>query len=131
MSGGIALLYTGMYNNILRVSTQEVSLVHEAVAVCILFLLIIVKGPLAASEETSQQNVKKLVFEERRIEGKIRRPQLVLIKAEQRPEFDPMIIQSLGKAGNITGAVNEEILDRSPYEGAFRYRNERIDNYIP
>lgn len=104
---------------------------HKVVAVCIVFFLLAAGGLTAAPEEQSPKNVKKLVFEERRIEGKIRRPQLVLIKAEQRPEFDPMIIQSLGKAGNITGAVNEEILDRSPYEGAFQYRNERIDNYIP
>ena len=104
---------------------------HKVVAVCIVFLMPAAGGLTAAPEEQSSKNVKKLVFEERRIEGKIRRPQLVLIKAEQRPEFDPMIIKSLGKAGNITGAVNEEILERSPYEGAFQYRNQRIDNYIP
>ena len=31
--------------------------------------------------------VKTLVLEEQRVEGKIRRPQLVLIKADSRPHF--------------------------------------------
>lgn len=75
--------------------------------------------------------VKKMIFEERRIEGKIRRPQLVLIKAEQRPEFAPMVIQSLGKTGSITGSVDKDILDWSPYGDAFRIKNGRIENYMP
>jgi hypothetical protein len=72
-----------------------------------------------------------MVFEERRIEGKIRRPQLVLIKAEQRPEFEPMVLQSLGKSGNIAGSVDKSMLERSPYDAAFRFRGNRIENYIP
>lgn len=88
-------------------------------------------GLSAASAENGRKGLKKLVFDERRIEGKIRRPQLVLIKAEQRPEFDPMVLQSLGKAGNTAGAVEKSILERSPYDGAFSFRNKRINNYIP
>lgn len=76
-------------------------------------------------------NVKKMIFEERRIEGKIRRPQLVLIKAEQRPEFAPMVIQSLGKTGSIAGSVDKDILDWSPYDDAFRIKKGRIENYVP
>ncbi len=72
-----------------------------------------------------------MIFDERRIEGKIRRPQLVLIKAEQRPEFDPMVLQSLGKTGNIAGAVDKAMLETSPYDGAFQFRGKRIVNYIP
>ena len=72
-----------------------------------------------------------MIFEERRIEGKIRRPQLVLIKAEQRPEFDPMVLQSLGRTGDIAGAVDKSILEASPYDGAFQFRGTRIDNYVP
>jgi hypothetical protein len=82
------------------------------------------------STETDEK-VIKMIFEERRIEGKIRRPQLVLIKAEQRPDFEPMVIQSLGKTGSITGSIDESILDRSPYEDAFKIRNGRIENYVP
>ena len=85
----------------------------------------------AATTENAGKDVKKLIFDERRIEGKIRRPQLVLIKAEQRPEFDPMVLQSLGKTGNIAGAVEKSILEKSPYDGAFSFRNKRIENYIP
>ena len=104
---------------------------NRVVAVSLSAILFLSGVSTATSVDSEQKNIKKLVFEERRIEGKIRRPQLVLIKAEQRPEFEPMIIQSLGKTGNITGAVDEEILERSPYDGAFQYRGERIDNYIP
>ncbi|HMA64888.1 MAG TPA: hypothetical protein VKO63_06815, partial [Chitinispirillaceae bacterium] len=56
-----------------------------------LFLILLAGSSIAAPE-----SVKKMVFEEQRIEGKIRRPQLVLIKAEQRPEFKPMVMQSYG-----------------------------------
>jgi hypothetical protein len=85
----------------------------------------------AASGADGTQTVKKMVFDERRIEGKIRRPQLVLIKAEQRPDFEPMVLQSLGKTGNIAGAVDKSMLERSPYDAAFRFRGSRIENYIP
>ena len=94
--------------------------------------LLIISGVLfTAPAENSKNAVTKLVFEERKIEGKIRRPQLVLIKAEQRPEFDPMIIQSLGKSGNIAGAVDQNILEQSPYDGAFRFKDKQIINYVP
>ena len=43
-----------------------------------------------AKTTVSTSGIKQMVFEEQKIEGKIRRPQLVLIKADQRPEFNPM-----------------------------------------
>jgi len=98
-----------------------------SISIFIPFIILLVTLPSNGAET----NVKKLIFEERRIEGKIRRPQLVLIKAEQRPEFDPMVIQSLGKTGNIVGSVDTKILERSPYDRAFKFRGKRIDNYIP
>ena len=101
---------------------------NRIVAAYIIALPMLFTGTFAESE---QKDVKQLIFEERRIEGKIRRPQLVLIKAEQRPEFDPMVIQGLGKTGNITGAVDKSILERSPYDGAFQFRNKHITNYMP
>lgn len=88
-------------------------------------------GVSFAAPSGKNDEVTKMIFEERRIEGKIRRPQLVLIKAEQRPEFDPMVLQSLGRTGDITGAVDKRILDTSPYDGAFQFRGTRIDNYVP
>ena len=92
---------------------------------------IFLTGPQFSAFTAENNDVTKMIFEERRIEGKIRRPQLVLIKAEQRPEFDPMILQSLGKTGDIAGAVDKSILETSPYDGAFQFRGTRIDNYIP
>lgn len=83
------------------------------------------------SAEKSSADLKQLFFEERKIEGKIRRPQLVLIKAEQRPEFDPMVIQSLGRTADIVGSVEKKILDQSPYDDAFRFHNKQITNYVP
>ncbi|MBN1575450.1 MAG: hypothetical protein JW913_02800 [Chitinispirillaceae bacterium] len=94
-------------------------------------VLLFSAGVPAVSDENGQKSVKKLVFDERRIEGKIRRPQLVLIKAEQRPDFVPMVLQSLGKTGNIAEAVEKTMLERSPYDGAFSFRDKRIVNYIP
>jgi len=92
---------------------------------------VLLTGACFAASTDKKNEVTKMIFEERRIEGKIRRPQLVLIKAEQRPEFDPMVLQSLGRTGDITGAVDKRILDASPYDGAFRFRGTRIENYVP
>jgi hypothetical protein len=65
------------------------------------------------------------------IEGKIRRPQLVLIKADQRPEFNPMVMQSLGKTKNIAGLVDQGILEETRYQGAFKFEGTRIVNIVP
>jgi hypothetical protein len=78
-----------------------------------------------------QKDVKSMVFEDQRIEGKIRRPQLVLIKAEQRPEFKPMVMQSFGKLNNITNSVNEKVIEDSPYKGPFLFNGTEIINYDP
>lgn len=102
--------------------------VIAALATSMCFICCICSNVYSAEENGS---LKKMIFEERRIEGKIRRPQLVLIKAEQRPEFAPMVIQSLGKTGSITGSVDEDILEWSPYEDAFKIKNGRIVNYVP
>jgi len=81
--------------------------------------------------EGRRGDVTKIIFAEKKIEGKIRRPQLVLIKAEQRPDFDPMVLQGLGKMGDITKAVDMSLLERSPYNGAFRFKENRIRDYTP
>ena len=104
----------------------------SSVTVRFLFLLIFgSSGILPLPVRAESKDVTKLVFEERRIEGKIRRPQLVLIKAEQRPEFDPMVLQSLDRTGDIVDAVDNKILEVSPYDGAFRFHGTRIVNYLP
>lgn len=104
---------------------------NRIVFALIIAVMILSAGLFAASTGNEQSGVKKFVFDESRIEGKIRRPQLVLIKADQRPEFDPMVVQSLGRTGNIAGAVEKSILEKSPYNGAFSFRNKRIINLIP
>lgn len=109
---------------------MEVAMVAGKIA-AIFLMMLLAGGLLFAASNTSKQDVTKMVFEERRIEGKIRRPQLVLIKAEQRPEFDPMVLQSLGKTGDIAGAVDKSILEASPYDGAFQFHGTRIENYVP
>lgn len=79
--------------------------------------------------QDKDNSVKKIIFEEKRIEGKIRRPQLVLIKADQRPEFTPMVLQSLGSGSNILQSVKTDLITDSPYKGAFQFNGLEISNY--
>lgn len=87
----------------------------------VLFLIISVQG--------QDNSVKKIIFEEKRIEGKIRRPQLVLIKADQRPAFTPMVLQGLGSGTNILQSVKNDLITDSPYKGAFQFNGLEISNY--
>ncbi|MBN2036464.1 MAG: hypothetical protein JW768_06950 [Chitinispirillaceae bacterium] len=87
-------------------------------------------APAAVTKMTAS-GMKQLVFEEQRIEGKIRRPQLVLIKADQRPEFNPMVMQSLGKTRNIAGLIDQSLLEETQYEGAFKFDGTKIVNIVP
>lgn len=77
------------------------------------------------------KKIKTIVFEEMQIEGKIRRPQLVLIKAEQRPRFSSMVMQSLDSELNVNEFANDPVLEKSPYDGAFIFDGEEISNYKP
>lgn len=79
----------------------------------------------------SAADVKKLVFEEQRLEGKIRRPQLVLIKADERPSFAPMAIISIGVSDDITAYVDQKVLTRSPYDRPFIIEGTRVVNIVP
>lgn len=78
----------------------------------------------------SDDDIKRIIFEERQIEGKIRRPQLVLIKAEQRPDFKPMVMQSLSDF-NIIEFSKGSAVEKSPYDKAFTLDGDRITNYVP
>jgi hypothetical protein len=77
------------------------------------------------------KDVRRLVIEEQKIEGKIRRPQLVLIKADQRPDFEPMMMQSFGKKADIVKSVTQSVIEASPYDGAFQFQDKKISNYVP
>lgn len=74
--------------------------------------------------------VKRIIFGEQKIVGKIRRPQLVLIKADQRPEFPPMVNQPLGKTRNIAALVDPSLIE-APQKGAFQFQGTRIINPAP
>jgi hypothetical protein len=85
----------------------------------------------SAKTTVSESGLKRLVFEEQKIEGKIRRPQLVLIKADQRPDFNPMVMQSLGKSKNIAQLVDDKLLEGSQNQGAFKFEGTKIVNIVP
>jgi hypothetical protein len=91
--------------------------------------LLIIMG--AAGGNAAEERIKTFVFEEQRIEGKIRRPQLVLIKADQRPDFEPMAIRIFGKNKNIVDFVDRTVLEASPYDGPFQVEGGQIANRIP
>ena len=91
------------------------------------------KKTLLPARRTLKQRViyRKIIFEEQKIEGKIRRPQLVLIKADQRPTFPPMVMQSYGKTENIAEFVDPFAIENLPNQNAFQFEGTRISNYIP
>ena len=93
--------------------------------------LAIITFLITSPDAAPGKDFKQMIFEEQRIEGKIRRPQLVLIKAEQRPEFKPMVIQSSGALDNIINSVNDTLVERSPYKGPFQFEGTKIRNYDP
>jgi len=94
--------------------------------------LLMASLPAPATDGAATKDVKTIIFAQQKIEGKIRRPQLVLIKADERPQFETMVIQSSGRSNsNITESVPDEVLDRSPYSGAFQFDGTRIKNYVP
>ena len=82
-------------------------------------------------DKPQKSAIQRIIFEEQRIEGKIRRPQLVLIKADQRPEFTPMMIQGFSRGANIIDFIDESVLDRSPVNGPFKFDDTKIRNYTP
>ena len=79
----------------------------------------------------AEDDIKTIVFDELQIEGKIRRPQLVLIKAEQRPNFTPMVMQSLDSDINVAVFSSSDAVEKSPYSGVFKFEGEKISNYVP
>lgn len=97
----------------------------------IIFLICIISAFMHASGGTDGKKIKTIVFEEMQIEGKIRRPQLILIKAEQRPKFSSMVMQSLDSDLNVNEFASDPVLEKSPYDGAFIFNGEEISNYKP
>jgi hypothetical protein len=87
------------------------------------------EGSQTKITEKGKAAVQKIIFEEQKIEGKIRRPQMVLIRADQRPSFPPMIMQSAGKNDNVASSINPSILESRLYKGAFEFQGTTITNY--
>jgi len=88
----------------------------------------------ASSAKTSERGkaaVQKIIFEEQKIEGKIRRPQMVLIKADQRPTFAPMLMQSAGKTENVAATIDPAVIENPIYQGPFQFNGTQITNYLP
>ncbi len=119
-----------------RWSSQSRRSVARCAALCLFFASLYAsaateKPAAAKTPEKGKAAVQRIIFEEQKIEGKIRRPQLVLIKADQRPNFPPMIMQSVGKNDNVASYVDPEVIEKSPYQNAFRFEGTTIINYVP
>jgi hypothetical protein len=104
---------------------------NKCIPFCLYSLLILILQAPVFAQDANSSSVKKIIFEEKHIEGKIRRPQLVLIKADQRPEFDPMVLQSMGNGSNVLQTINKDLINDSPYKGAFQFKDMEITNYVP
>jgi len=89
------------------------------------------KKPSAAAAAVQKSNVKQIVFEEQKIEGKIRRPQLVLIKADQRPDFAPMIMQGVGKSKSVSALIDENLINSNTNTSPFRFVGTKVQYTAP
>jgi hypothetical protein len=109
---------------------KNVFFVILLLSLCCAFSLNATEGsvPTAAKGKAA---VQKMIFEEQKIEGKIRRPQMVLIKADQRPSFAPMIMQGMGKNENILSTVDPSVIASPTYTKAFEFKGTAIVNYVP
>ncbi len=85
---------------------------------------------IAAPACAKQDQMKRLIFEQQQIRGKIRRPQLVLIKSDPRPSFSSML-GSKGPSAIRTLSVGNDLIEHSPYDGPFEFRNNEIRNISP
>jgi hypothetical protein len=82
------------------------------------------------NQNNAKKDIKQIIFEEQKIEGKIRRPQMVLIKADQRPALSSMVLASLGRNDNIAEFVDQAVIEKTPNQEAFQFEGTRISNYV-
>jgi hypothetical protein len=78
----------------------------------LLFLCLLAAGMV-------QGKGNEMIFDESVIEGKIKRPQVVLITADQRPVFEPMAINSSSDTTNLFDRVNTLVFEQDRLEDAF------------
>ena len=55
---------------------------------------------------------------------------MVLIQADQRPDFPLMVAQTLGKTKNIAAMVDPSLIE-APNKGAFQFEGTKIINPAP
>jgi hypothetical protein len=89
------------------------------------------KKPVTVGTAVQKSNVKQIVFEEQKIEGKIRRPQLVLIKADQRPDLAPMIMQTVGKSKSVSALIDDNLINSNTNTGPFRFVGTKVQYAAP
>ncbi len=78
------------------------------------------------TQQKQKKDLQKIIFEEQKIEGKIRRPQMVLIKADERPVFSPMVMPSFGKTDDISEFVDQSVIEKMPNQGPFQFEGGKI-----
>jgi hypothetical protein len=116
---------------------RTIQIIAAMMALGLLFLarpLQAVNDKSASTTKTTEKGrsaVQRIIFEEQKIEGKIRRPQLVLIKADQRPSFPPMLMQSIGKNDNVASFVDPSVVEDTTYQNPFQFQGTTIINYAP
>ena len=71
-------------------------------------------------------NTHEIVLQEQKIEGKIRRPQLVLIKADERPVFGAMVMQSVSKTKISSVLEHESVLEDGIYHDPFQFDGTKV-----
>ena len=89
------------------------------------------EGKIDKKTQKAKKDIQQIIFEEQKIEGKIRRPQLVLIKADQRPVFSPMIMQSFGKNDTIAEFVDQSVIENQPNQNAFQFSGTKVITIVP
>jgi hypothetical protein len=88
-------------------------------------------GAAGTTITNAKGTVQQIIFTEQKIEGKIRRPQLVLIQADQRPHFSPMVMQMFNKSTNAAELVDPGALDMIPNHEAFQFEGTKIVGMKP
>jgi hypothetical protein len=58
-------------------------------------------------------------LEEFNIEGKLKKPQMVLISADERPRFQPMAINKYNSKNDLMSTIDQSIFEYEIYQKAF------------
>jgi len=84
----------------------------------------LVGGPALA--DAAPSSGKEIIFDETVIEGKVKRPQVVLIAADQRPVFQPMAINNFRDTlSTWADRVDPEVFEQNQFERALPLELER------